>query len=753
MGRISSQLGLVITLGIALLSTPAPSRAQTQAPTRRAVLVGINHYQIHPSGDRVGDLDGAVADAEAMASLLQTLHGFRAENVKILRNQEASRAAILSAIETHLEKSVQPGDLSVFYYAGHGSYVENPNSAENDKLDETIVPADSNLGAADIRDKELALRFHHILDRKAQLVAIIDSCHSGSIARGFPEQVKNRSVPPAPAALSSRGEENRANQGVEERGALIWSAAQDHQAAQERRIRGQPRGRFTSAVEYVLASAHRDESAEKLHLRVRALMQSGGSLQEPELNASHERRTRALWGQPPSSALPGDGPSVAVSRMSGTHVYLQAGIASGIGVDAVLRKYREPQGPRLRVVEVSGMATSVAELQAGSSGNISPGDLFTIENYGIPYGEGLKIYIPAILPSAAELARAVTRWSALATDQNIHFVTDPTESTPTHVISWEGGAWQLHDASGAGRNLGAQPDVRVVHKYLLGISQPRLFLNIPLAKESAAQLSKSLSSSGSFIQLVDDAASATYHLVGRIASLSKDPSIQYALVLPGAQRDDSHSTLPSRSDWIEPHDNRFMGRLVLAARRLNKVLLWHTIDSPPADDTFPYQLAIVDLENHRVLPDAEPLRVGRKYQLAMVAERIGPRPRPRYVYIFSLDREGSCSLMVPSAESSNGENYVPDARSGGPAPKQVAIGCGFSVAPPLGRDTLVMITTVTPIATPSAFCIDNEERSASTSGSDSLTRFLFGLGRDIRTQSSIPTGWSLQRLTVDSVEK
>ena len=53
-------------------------------------------------------------------------------------------------------------------------------------LDETIVPADAASGAFDIRDKEIARLCNQVVDKGILLTAIFDSCHSGSIARGFP---------------------------------------------------------------------------------------------------------------------------------------------------------------------------------------------------------------------------------------------------------------------------------------------------------------------------------------------------------------------------------------------------------------------------------------------------------------------------------------------------------------------------------------------------------------------------------------
>lgn len=750
---IAVLLGLIVTG-----SWVVPVSAQT----RRALLVGINQYQLHPTGDRVPNLDGAVADAEAIASLLQALHGFRAEDIKILRDQEATRAAILATLESHLEKSAKPDDLSFFYYAGHGSYVQNASSEETDKRDETIIPADSNSGAADIRDKELALRFHRILDQQTRLVAVFDSCHSGSIARGLPDLVKNRFAPPG---LPTRGHQadKLPKQSVEERGGLILSAAQEHQPAQEKRVRGQPRGRFTSALEQVLAGPYRRDSVERLHLRVRAIMQSGGSTQEPVLGATSDRRKRGLWGQPMASG-PGfrsaevgdglDGTMVAVSRVSGTRIHIQAGIASGLGVQAVLRKSREPQGTRLRVIEVTGMASSVAEHLSGDSGNISPGDLFEIEDYGVPRGDGLKVFVTARLPGAQDLAQALKLWSPLLSDPKIRLVSDPTEESPTHLVMWEAGKWQLRDPTGKWTPLGVQPNLKIVRKLLQGAPNARPFINVPPSRELAEKLREQLATGRSFIQFVDDAASASYHLVGRLIRSGTGAQVEHALILPSSVSGDHRAALPARSAWIPGDEERLPGGMATESRRLNKVLLWRSIDSPPTDDSFPYKLAILDLDTSSVLSETEPLRVGKKYQLAMVSDAIGPRVRPRYVYVFSLDREGSCSLMVPLTDSSNVENFVPDVRAGsGPASKQVVIGSGFSVSPPFGRDTLILVTTVTPIATPSAFCADNERRAVGPAPSDPLTQFLFGINRDTRAQNSVPATWSLQRLTVDSVEK
>lgn len=137
----------------------------------------------------------------------------------------------------------------------------------------------------------------------------------------------------------------------------------------------------------------------------------------------------------------------------------------------------------------------------------------------------------------------------------------------------------------------------------------------------------------------------------------------------------------------------------------------------------------------------------------MIADQLGPNLRPRYVYIFSLDRGGNCVLHLPLSDSSNVENLIPDIRPGsGSPPALIPIGNGFSVSHPLGRELMIAISTVTPIASPSAFCSDNTQRAVLPVGSDPLSRFLFGLNADTRSTKSVPSSWAVQRLVLDSVD-
>jgi hypothetical protein len=154
---------------------------QLQAGERRALLVGIDRYLPYPgkatqvplsertklrakaihgtfSRQSIPDLSGAVNDATAMKEILMDRFGFEERNIILLTNEEASADRILTLLQTHLIDTAQSGDVSLFYFAGHGSRIRNTSERNRDTsgYDSTLVPVDALLGVPDIRGKELA---------------------------------------------------------------------------------------------------------------------------------------------------------------------------------------------------------------------------------------------------------------------------------------------------------------------------------------------------------------------------------------------------------------------------------------------------------------------------------------------------------------------------------------------------------------------------------------------------------------------
>ena len=165
-----------------LLATMTPALAD------RALIVGIDQYD-DPA--LTFKLPGASrADSERIHALLTGAMGYRDEDIKVLRDKEATRAAILESLEGWLGES-KPGERVFFYYVGHGHYTKDLDGDEGDGLDETLVPYDAVVDRAGpsvvvkdmILDDDLAAAFDKLKGR--HVTAVIDSCHSGTVTRSI----------------------------------------------------------------------------------------------------------------------------------------------------------------------------------------------------------------------------------------------------------------------------------------------------------------------------------------------------------------------------------------------------------------------------------------------------------------------------------------------------------------------------------------------------------------------------------------
>src|SRR6266540_1330180 len=102
-----------VLLGLSLPQTGAPH----SSTKKLALLVGINNYK-YP--DKVSSLEGCLNDVRDIRDILiSKRYGFRAEDIHVLRNEEATRENILKEFNTHLIAKANPGDVVVFYYSGH----------------------------------------------------------------------------------------------------------------------------------------------------------------------------------------------------------------------------------------------------------------------------------------------------------------------------------------------------------------------------------------------------------------------------------------------------------------------------------------------------------------------------------------------------------------------------------------------------------------------------------------------------------
>ena len=186
-------IGCLICLAMFILLSPIRTRAAKKAEsppaqppiTRRALLVGINHYS---KNEHFGNLRGPLRDVEDLGKLLARKYGFQ---IHELPERQATHEGILKAFRKYLIDDAKKDDVCLFFFSGHGTQIKNSKSSEGDKFDEALVPIDvkrpvtEKKEVKEIRDKKLADLYNKALDKGVKLVVIIDSCHSGSSARGI----------------------------------------------------------------------------------------------------------------------------------------------------------------------------------------------------------------------------------------------------------------------------------------------------------------------------------------------------------------------------------------------------------------------------------------------------------------------------------------------------------------------------------------------------------------------------------------
>jgi hypothetical protein len=174
-------LAAALVSGGAGTAAPPPSPAPTAAParppatgavTRRALLIGIDTYL----SDQMRTLKGCVNDVARMKGVLMSRFEMEEANILTLTNDQATRDAILSAIQTHLIDKARPGDVVILHFSGHGAQALDDSSDEVDGFDETIVPHDSRVGnVRDITDDELNELLARLSAKTPNVTVILDS--------------------------------------------------------------------------------------------------------------------------------------------------------------------------------------------------------------------------------------------------------------------------------------------------------------------------------------------------------------------------------------------------------------------------------------------------------------------------------------------------------------------------------------------------------------------------------------------------
>jgi uncharacterized caspase-like protein len=253
-------LVMFVVVNVSLMSSvPAQpgsdSRMKTEAapagsaPSKLALLVGINEYG---NPQQVSPLAGSINDVEDMLQVLTTKFEFPRENIKVLKNADATHANIIDAIRNHLIAKAKPGDIVVFEFSGHGSQMKDTSGKKISGLDETLVPYDSRDPKGkvfDISGAELHGLLLQLAQKTPNVTFILDSCHSGTLVRdaarqrSIPADTRKPPPPPSYAVETTRG------LGTMENGAplkyVLIAAATSKESAYEHVAEGKDHGALT----------------------------------------------------------------------------------------------------------------------------------------------------------------------------------------------------------------------------------------------------------------------------------------------------------------------------------------------------------------------------------------------------------------------------------------------------------------------------------------------------------------------------
>ena len=210
----------VFALG--LVALPATARENY------ALLIGANQYQ---NLEERWWLKGPANDVQLVATYLETDAPvpFPADHVTVLTDgvegyDPATLAAIRGAFAA-LTAKVQPGDFVYLHFSGHGTQAPALDpSTEVDGLDELFLPVDigkwsNQSGTVEnaLVDDEIGALIDGLRAKGADVWAVFDSCHSGTVTRGLEEvdeEVRTRQLSPTVLGIDPEAMEDVVSRSV-----------------------------------------------------------------------------------------------------------------------------------------------------------------------------------------------------------------------------------------------------------------------------------------------------------------------------------------------------------------------------------------------------------------------------------------------------------------------------------------------------------------------------------------------------------
>jgi len=727
------------------------------AQTRHALIIGIDQYQpaggksaIQPGSGRSGfaNLDGCKNDAEAMKTLLISRFGFEPGSIREVYNQQATRKRIMDEMRSIAEKAGKD-DVVFVFYAGHGSQQPNSLSPENDKMDETIVPADAwQSEISDIRDKEQRVMYNAILSKGAKLTVILDCCHSGSMSRGGEpvySRPKFRKIDKSNLDAKDPGSAPLPETVGGDRFLLI-SAAQDYELAAEAvDDDGVPHGAFSLAMMKAMGQSTASVSTGNLFAAVRNILKSNGVAQEPQIVCTDKRLDENLLGLAPGIMT--NKTVVSLRTRPGTEI-LEISAGSGLG----LRKGNEfcvvgDTATVVKVETVSGVASATVKWVRGDKTILKPGQFLELINWVSEEKPLLSIFVPPNAFQYGEVKKLADQFNVLRAKNPEKWVDNLNKVSPELSAWYLNGKLEMQMNGELVSNIEWKDIEAAVQKP--GVKHAIFYLPVPA--ELKAGLGKYFLPGTSY-QLTANPMEAQYHVTG---SVNADGTPAFYLMNKASSAKDSLEALPNetnrqnlKSIAAEEVDG-VSYKLFEYAVRIGRVRGWLQVGGP-ANNDFPYQLVVVRKDGSTA--GSEGLKLNENATLKLIPSAgFDPQTsyvKPKYIYAFAIERTGRMILLYP--ERGSGDRFPAKLADGG-VEKGKELG-NFDISEPVGTDNFFVLAVTEPISNPQT--IFNQDgvytsRNASLKG---LLDPLINMGTRSVKLGRTETGnnWNLLRLGLRS---
>jgi tetratricopeptide (TPR) repeat protein len=164
--------GAAVVSGVTEMSAE-PSAADKPIKEKWALCIGISNFK-----DPTINLKYAAKDATDLHDFLVSSGQFKADHVKLLRDQQATRANIVALLSDEwLSRVAGPDDLVLIYVSSHGSAAMNDYSGAN-----FLVAYDTSKTTLPVTGIPMQWLNRLLIDQVhgARVVLILDVCHSGA---------------------------------------------------------------------------------------------------------------------------------------------------------------------------------------------------------------------------------------------------------------------------------------------------------------------------------------------------------------------------------------------------------------------------------------------------------------------------------------------------------------------------------------------------------------------------------------------